>query len=412
MLRTFSDWFLLWGHDLLARGPGLRSGKVFLSISPALRAPERTASGVPVSLPDDTGFLSTPLRRLWGSSFFVPPALGRITDPDAYRRSLAALLLAEPELEVAFIWSPTYLLSLLDFAMSERKAILADFARGVTGTPEVPLRLPPLAAERRALLLRDPVPWRLLWPALRVISCWADASAARFADSLAGIFPRTRVQPKGLLATEAAITIPLWRAPAPVPCVDSVLLEFERDDGAIVRLHELEEARTYGVIVSQPGGLLRYRMHDRVVVSGRYRALPCLRFAGRDNLVGDLAGEKLGETFVRSILAELFGPDAEWSYLEPVVLSSGPPYYRCVTDAPIAREDTDRLARCLETTLCGAPHYAYARALGQLGPARVRWAASGRRAYEAACLEKGALWGGIKFGALLPPGYAPCAHSR
>jgi len=411
MLQTFSDWFLLWSDDLLGSGPGLNTGKIFLSTSPALRAPERTPSGVPVSFPDDTGFLSPMLRRSWARSFFMPLALGGILDPQAYRRSLAALLLAEPELEVAFIWSPTYFLSLLDFVSAERDLILADFDRGFTGTTRVPLTLPPLASHRRALLLRDAIPWQLLWPRLQVISCWADASAAGFAAMLARRFPEARLQPKGLLATEAAITLPLWDSPAPVPCIDTVVLEFERGDGSIHRVHELEEGGTYAVIVSQPGGLLRYRMHDRVTVTGRHRALPCLRFAGRDNLVGDMAGEKLGESFVRGVLDDLFGPDAEWSYLEPVVPSGGPAFYRCVTDAPAAREYPDELAHRLEVALSRVPHYAYARALAQLAHARVRWTPSARREYESACLDKGASWGGIKFGSLLPS-YSRCAPSR
>jgi hypothetical protein len=82
------------------------------------------------------------LRQSWARSFFMSPALGGILDPSAYRRSLAALLLAEPDLEVVFIWSPTYLLSLLDFVSAERDAILADFARGFTGTSNLPLALP------------------------------------------------------------------------------------------------------------------------------------------------------------------------------------------------------------------------------------------------------------------------------
>jgi len=411
MLQTFSDWFLLWSDNLLASGPGLNTSKIFLSISPALRAQESTASGVPISFPDDTGFLSPMLRRSWARSFFMSPALGGILDPSAYRRSLAALLLAEPDLEVVFIWSPTYLLSLLDFVSAERDAILADFARGFTGTATVPLALPPLTPSRRLLLLRDPIPWQLLWPGLQVISCWADASAASFAGALARMFPAASLQPKGLLATEAAITLPLWKAPGPVPCIDSVFLEFERADGTLALAHELEDAARYAVIVSQPGGLLRYRMHDRVTVSGRHRALPCLRFAGRDNQVGDLAGEKLGEPFVRSVLEELFGRDAEWSYLEPVIPARGPAFYRAVSDAPAAREQPDELAHRLDVALSRASHYAYARALGQLGHARVRWALSARREYETACLDGGALWGGIKFGALLPS-YGRCAPSR
>ena len=75
------------------------------------------------------------------------------------------------------------------------------------------------------------------------------------------------------------------------------------------------------MIVSQKGGLTRYRMNDRVQVAGRYRATPCLRFVGRASEVSDLVGEKLHERFVREALEREF-PSGPAAHFQPF-LSQG-----------------------------------------------------------------------------------------
>src|SRR2546422_11494220 len=77
-----------------------------------------------------------------------------------------------------------------------------------------------------------------------------------FVEALRHRFPGVLLQGKGLLATEAPITIPLINAPAPVPLVDEVLLELEDQAGRVHPLHEVDDGGVYGVIVTQRGGLL------------------------------------------------------------------------------------------------------------------------------------------------------------
>jgi hypothetical protein len=403
LMRSFSSTFVVWAADLLARGPRLETGRMFFSVSPAFQQGERTPTGVPISIEDDAAYLSPWLQRTLWPCFFVPPAIKGIQEPEAYRRSLAAVLLAEHRLEILSVWSPTYLLALLDTVSSQREAILADLRRGRTGTAEIPLELPPMAPERLALLERDPVPWTALWPALKLLSCWTDASSAAFVPALERAFPGVTIQGKGLLATEAPVTVPRVGAPAPVPMVDEVFLELRAADGAILRLHEAREGDEYGLIVSQAGGLLRYRMGDRVRVEGRVGRTPCLRFLGREGRCTDLAGEKLGEPFVREVLAAELGPQGHCSWLQPVLPEEGPPGYRCVTDHPAAAEAPEAVAARLDAALCRSYHYDQARGLGQLAPLRVEARPDARAEQEALQLARGLRWGDIKFEALLAP---------
>ncbi len=406
LLATFNACFEIWAHDLVAHGPRLRTGRLFFGVSPAGAGEERTAAGTPMSLADDTAYLAPRYRRLLRRSIVAPPALKRIRTGATYRRALAAALIADADLEIISVWSPTYLLAVLDTVAADRDAIIADLRRGRTGPPDAVIPLRPVAPARLSLLARDPVPWDRLWPELKVVSCWTDAGSAPFAAALRHALPGALVQGKGLLATEAPITVPLLRAEAPVPLVDEVLLEFVAPDGAVRRIHDLADGETYVVVVTQAGGLLRYRTGDRVRVAGRVADTPCLRFVGREGRVSDLVGEKLDEQLARDAIAEVLGVDPHCSFLVPEIAPSGPPRYRCVTDHPAAITTACALAASLDGVLARSFQYAHARALGQLGQLVMTHRADARAAYERFHLARGRRWGNIKFEALLSGGPA------
>jgi hypothetical protein len=400
LLRTFNGCFVLWAYDLIARGPRFRTGRMFFSVSPAFQDERCTAGGTRISLEDDAEYLAPAMRRLFGSLFVTPPEIKSVRDPERYKRLLAAILLAEERLEIVSVWSPTYLLTLLDFAAVHRESILRDLEGGTLDVGTRRIRLAPVAEWRLRLLGRDPIPWEALWPDLKLLSCWTDAGSACFVDALRARFPSTRIQGKGLLATEAPVTIPLVDAPAPVPLVDEVFLEFETAAGAVLRLPELEDGKEYSVIVTQAGGLVRYRMHDRVRVEGRHGRTPCLRFLGRDNQVSDLVGEKLHEAFVRGALRCVFAGDGgAVAFLVPVRRQEGPSFYMCVTDHAAARDPA--CGRKLDEALRRAFHYRQARLLGQLGEVELRYCADARARYERLFLTRGLKWGEIKFSGLV-----------
>jgi hypothetical protein len=400
LLDSFNGCFVLWAHDLIRHGPPFRSGKLFFSVSPPFQDERGTANGVPVSLEDDTAYLSPAMQRLFGSLFVVPPGIKRLRDPHTYRLALACFLIAEPRLEVLSVWSPTYLLRLLQFVAENRRAVVRQLRLGAVGPGWSPLRFAPPPAQRLALLEGDPIPWERVWPVLKLLSCWTDAGSGRFVDALRRAFPSVMIQGKGLLATEAPVTIPLVGAPAPVPLVDDVFLEFEHGEG-VRRLHELEEGQQYGVIVTQAGGLMRYRMHDLVRAEGRVGRTPCLRFMGRDNLVADLVGEKLNETFAREALTTAFSGEEGMSFLVPVSRVDAASFYVCVTDSAEAGREPAVCAARLDAELQRAFHYRQARLLGQLGPLQVRFAPDARERYERLFVRRGMKWGDIKYAAVV-----------
>lgn len=228
------------------------------------------------------------------------------------------------------------------------------------------------------------------WPHLRVISCWADASAAAPAAALAKKFPHATIQPKGLLSTEGFVTIPYDGAN--VLAYRSHFYEF-RDGGDAndTRLaHELEAGKRYQVILTTGGGLRRYDTEDVVEVIGYREQAPVLKFIGRASHVSDHFGEKLNEIFVREKLqTALRGVPHTFAMLA------------CDRDSYVlyleSEADVDLAA--LDESLREAHHYDLARRLGQLAPLRLMRVRHGAETYLRVRSEKQTL-GDIKIPAL------------
>jgi hypothetical protein len=177
--------------------------------------------------------------------------------------------------------------------------------------------------------------------------------------------------------------------------VDEVFLEFEDSEGRPRLLHEATPGAEYSLIVSQAGGLLRYRLGDRVRVTGHYHATPLLTFCGRADDVIDLVGEKLSERFVASALHRLAGAGTFCTVL-PVMPEEGRPHYWLLTDDP--RPD---LASAFEAALQQAFRYREARELGQLDAVTTLSRPEMRRVVHDALGASGMRAGDIKDRALI-----------
>jgi GH3 auxin-responsive promoter len=210
----------------------------------------------------------------------------------------------------------------------------------------------------------DPIDTRQIWPRLDTLSTWADATSRPYARRLQKLFPHTMLQPKGLLATEGAITLPFghhW----PIPALASSFLEFVDDDGRVQLCDELREGANYRVVLTNSNGLYRYDLGDLVHCRGYAEGLPLLEFVGRGNVCSDLVGEKLDERFAVAALAEIEQP----ACLLPRAATQ--PFYELLVEIA-DRRAADPLAAMVERRLCDNPQYAYARAVGQLGPVSAR----------------------------------------
>jgi hypothetical protein len=340
-----------WMTDLVRQRPGLLGGVAYWSVSPVTEGDEDGAGAVRVGYADDAEYLGGVRTWLVRRVLAVSSAVRHERDMDEFWRKTLVGVLGRRDLRLISVWHPSFLELLLEAA--ERR--WDEMCAGIPDT-------------RRAMELRaaGPRAWERWWPELRVVSCWGEQAAGPGWRELRRKFPGVWVQAKGLLATEAAVTIP-WRGEYPL-AVTSHFFEFIDEAGGVRLADELERGRSYEVVVTNGGGLWRYRLGDMVECTGRMAATPTLRFLGRAGNVSDLCGEKLSEAFVAEVLRGLW-PETErpdWAVLRACEGRAG--YELEVTGTGGGEA---RLAERLETALAANPHYAWARKLGQLEPVRV-----------------------------------------
>jgi hypothetical protein len=391
--REFNRAIGPWIVDLYRNTPGLMRGPAYWSISPVSKTEEErhhgtSPSAVPIGFDEDSAYLGGIRQRLVDAVMAVPASVRHSPDVRSFQDATLLHLLRRRDLRLISVWHPSFLELLLDAAAERWDALL-----GYLGQDDAAR-----AAELRATGPRD---WRVVWPRLALVSCWADANAAGPADALRRRVPDVPLQPKGLLATEAFVSIPFaGRWPL---AVRSHFMEFENDAGRLLTADELTPGGTYGVIVTTGGGLWRYKLGDRVRCDDMLAGTPSVRFVGRSDLVVDLVGEKLNEGFVGGVVrAVLAGArvETDFAMLAPDTCG-GPAASLCYTLFIAAacgdRATVGRVLVSLDVALRANPHYAYCRDLGQLGPPRLfRIRGDAYATYVAAATRSGRRMGDVK----------------
>jgi hypothetical protein len=342
LLAEFQRGIAPWVVDLFRHNPSMLAGRSYWAISPV--------AGEAEGFGDDTEYLGN-AGWLARATQAVPATVRHVRDIDRWRRETVRHLVGCRDLTFISVWHPSFLTLLLE---------------GV----EKPSGL---------------------WPKLRLISCWADAAAAKPARELARLFPQATIQPKGLIATEGFVSLPLCERDGAPLAVRSHFFEFLDDAGQAKLAHELGRGREYSVVLTTSGGLLRYRLHDRVRVTGFENECPLLRFIGKENNVSDHFGEKLNELHVQAAL-ESIRLDASFA-----MMACDGNAYTLFVQAVESDERLLMVAERLDAVLQANIHYRFSRQLGQLEPARVfRIAGRGREVYLEECRRRGQRLGEAK----------------
>jgi hypothetical protein len=418
--RQFQRGIAAWIADLFSRRAAVRRGRAYWSISPALGVSRRSSGGLPIGFADDAEYLgraaSFALRRL----LVVPGAVARLPEMTACRYCTLLFLLAAEDLSLISIWNPTFFLVLLDLLTPWHERLCDDLRCGQINPPE-PLPSDLAAAlsaglrpaPRRAAYLNQIFrstgtltdQLRLVWPKLALVSCWADASAGQFVPHLRELLPGVEIQPKGLLATEAFVSLPLVGQTGAALAVRSHVFEFEEIAGGVFKLaHELDRGGRYRVLVTTAGGLYRYQLRDEVEIVGFHHQCPLLRFLGKGDQISDLVGEKLAEQHVRLVLermASLASLRPRFMLLVPVL--ERPPRYHLYLQGPSVDDAAlmlPQICRELQAGLEENPYYRHAVAAGQLAPVAASIlepeGESAWLVYERRSLERGQKSGDIK----------------
>lgn len=383
-LLSFQKALFPWLDDLLEHRPNIKKGTAYWAISPVIRARQRTSGGHSIGLANDAVYFGNTLAGQIGLTLAVSPQIAEINNLADWRyQTLRALLLAE-DLSFISVWSPSFLLELIQYLPTIAISLLDDIQQQNAFRASF---LKPLIVDLEKLDMQK------IWPNLDTISCWTDGAASGFIPGLHALFPHAYIQGKGLLATEGIVTIPLTDAQAPVLAITSGFYEFIDQHQQFKLAHELETGMTYTVLLSNDSGLYRYNLGDKVRMEGYFHSTPMLSFMGRGELCSDLCGEKLTDAFITETFAA-FKALKGFALLYPTINSK--PHYVLVTQSAL---DVD--IKQLDNALGNNSQYRYAQELGQLGALQHLIIADALNRYTQWQYERGQCLGDIKLPSLI-----------
>ena len=413
--KQFQRGIATWIADLFRQRPWAAVGRAYWSISPTLGPRRRTPGGIPIGFDDDAAYLGRIEQWALRHLLAVPSAVAQLPDIDSVRYATLLFLLAADDLSLISVWNPTFLMSLLAALPPWADRLAADLRLG-RFSPPAPvaphvaaslarwLRPHPRRADKVKSLLRDAgddVPGEALWPRLALISCWTDAAASHFVPALARLFPQVEIQPKGLLATEGFVSLPLVGQEGAALAVRSHFFEFAEttDRSRCALAHELELGGRYRVILTTGGGLYRYDLGDEVEVVGFVGQCPTLRFRGKLTRTSDLVGEKLSEAHVQASLDDVTRQlSLRPTFLLLAPLLDSPPHYRLYVQG-VSVDALPLLTSRFHERLQENPYYRHAIAFEQLAPldaVLLKPSAAAWSLYERQCLARGQRAGNIK----------------
>ena len=388
-----------WIYNLYTSIPDLQGGPAYWSITPLTDGKRFTEAGIPIGFDSDSEYLGFFGKWLADSVMAVPNAVKNISDVDSFRYLTLFHLLRHPNLRLISVWNPTFLSLLIESLPKWWDGLLHDIERGIVTRADVELRFAPNPELARALKALNPADAESLWPRLRLISCWMDGSSEPYARQLAEMFPHAELQAKGLLATEAFVSVPIVGVEGGVLSIHSHFFEFINEAGEILLAHQIQKGKSYSVVVTTGGGLYRYQMQDVVEVIGHWKQIPRIRFVGKADHISDWFGEKLDERFVATVLENLFARhqiSPAFTMLAPDDMDG----FRYVLYLESDDHADDMLAEELDSALRENFHYDYCRKLSQLQAAQIHYVRRGMETYLRVCQARGQRLGNIKVSVL------------
>jgi hypothetical protein len=401
-LKVLNRLFLLWLDDLLNSSIGFKTAKTFLTVTPALHHADQ-GFDAQIGSNTDVDYVAPWVAMLLKPFLVIPLELHAIRDPLLYRDLICLYLFSEEDLEIISLWSPSLFFTILDHWLLHRERLNEHLLAGKYEAGERLWTFAKMRPGRFALLTETEPDWNAFWSQLKLISCWNEGHAKAPAQTLQSLFPNAYLQGKGLLATEAAVSIPFVKASKALPFLTEVFIEGEDlVDQRIYPIWQWQLDHEYKIIISVPNGLLRYRLGDIVRVTDFYSKTPVFSFVSREGQLMDMVGEKLHEDFAFEELKKLC-PDLEGNISFFPVQDGRKSYYVLLVDTAHA----SLVAETLDKQLMQAHHYRLARNLGQIDPLRIEYSRNWTHRFFSLAEKKGQQLGAVKLSRFHKKIYTP-----
>jgi hypothetical protein len=310
-IRAKSRAFGIYWAEVFAAHPEVKAGRMVTNFSDSGEPTRAPGSGLPCS--SESAYWAGVTRATsLATTPIIPKSVAQIADSDSRYYTIARILLEE-EFTALMTLNPSTILLLLQKLGKNGDALLHDVRHGGLGDA---VRCPdavrehiaarytgnPARADAIAAAGPDGLLAHRLWPALALAICWRSPMLTPYLDLLAPQLGPVPGRDYILMASEGVMAIPITdgRSGGPL-AVGTHFYEFvpedqiERAAPDVLLPEQLEDGRTYVMILSNGSGLYRYDIGDVVRVRGFVGRTPCIEFLHRAGSTSSLTGEKLTE---------------------------------------------------------------------------------------------------------------------
>ena len=312
-----------------------------------------TPAGTPCG--NISGLVSAMQSPIVRTLYCLPNAVARIRDSDAKRYVALRLSVCDEAIGLVMTANPGTLIQFARFGNDHRQQLIRDIHNGTLSTDfnvpnDIRSRLHHRVRRRNATRARQldrivestgrlyPAEY---WPGLELLGVWTGGSARAYVPLLEEYYGRISVRDHGLHASEGRMTVPLADATASgVLELQSHFFEFIPEDDAdsevpdVLEAHELQEGRTYFILLTTASGLYRYNIRDVVRCTGFQGTTPLLEFLHKGAHISSVTGEKLSESQVVSAVTNAAHEmNLRFEYFTITPVWDRPPHYRLFVNA-------------------------------------------------------------------------------
>jgi hypothetical protein len=282
-----------------------------------------TDTGIPCGAV--TGLTAQMQLRIVRWIYCVPAIVGKVKDPAA--KYYLALRLSVPRRAGLIIAAnPSTLVNLARAGDAEKETLIRDIHDGTLSDRfDIPAEV--RAAVQKRIHKRHPERAHALeaiveqtgtlypkdyWPSDLVIGNWTGGSVGAYLRHFPKYFGNTPVRDVGLIASEGRMTIPMAdTTPSGVLDITSHVYEFipeeegDRPDPTVLTAHELQEGRSYYILLTTAFGLYRYNIFDVVRCTGFHNQTPLVEFLSKGAHFASMTGEKVSEHQITAAMADV-----------------------------------------------------------------------------------------------------------
>ena len=122
-LKSYMNGVFAWIYNLYQNNKRLFFGSSYWSVSPILKRETVTSGGIRVGIEDDTSYFDKVSAFFLNKLFTVPKEIKNIQNMEDFLLITAVFLLLSENLTMISVWSPSFLMILLDFIEKNHKVI-------------------------------------------------------------------------------------------------------------------------------------------------------------------------------------------------------------------------------------------------------------------------------------------------